>query len=61
LTSAHQKTGAVDGPLAFQIHSAFFHPTRFVFPVVTERGCRSAECLLQVERLYAQKRGGSIT
>jgi hypothetical protein len=27
LTSAHQKTGAVDGPLAFKIHSAFFHPS----------------------------------
>ena len=31
LTSAHQKTGAVDGPLAFKIHNAFFHPTRFAF------------------------------
>src|ERR1700676_946927 len=31
LTSAHQKTGAIDGPLAFHIHSAFFHPTRFAF------------------------------
>src|SRR5208282_2757376 len=27
LTSAHQKTGAVDGPLAFTIHSHFFHPS----------------------------------
>jgi len=26
LTSAHQKASAVDGPLAFDIHSAFFHP-----------------------------------
>jgi hypothetical protein len=26
LTSAHQKTGAIDGPLAFKIHNAFFHP-----------------------------------
>src|SRR5208283_3715023 len=25
LTGAHQKTGAVDGPLAFRIHGAFFH------------------------------------
>jgi hypothetical protein len=31
LTSAHQKTSAVDGPLAFKIHNAFFHPIRFVF------------------------------
>ena len=31
LTSAHQKTSAVDGPLAFKIHNAFFHPTRFAF------------------------------
>jgi hypothetical protein len=60
LTSAHQKTGAVDGPLAFDIHSAFFHPTRYVFLDVPERGLRSAECLFQVERLYAQKEGGSI-
>ena len=60
LTSAHQKTGAVDDPLAFDIHSAFFHPTRYVFLVVTERGLRSAECLFQVERMYAQKEGGSI-
>ena len=26
LTSAHQKTGAIDSPLAFKIHSAFSHP-----------------------------------
>jgi hypothetical protein len=26
LTSAHQKTGAVDGPLAFKIHNAFLSP-----------------------------------
>ena len=26
LTSTHQKTSAVDGPLAFKIHNAFFHP-----------------------------------
>ena len=26
LTSAHQKTGAVDGPLAFNVHSALFAP-----------------------------------
>src|ERR1700704_1952802 len=43
LTSAHQKTGAIDGPLAFKIHNAFFHPTRFVFLVVTERDFRSAD------------------
>lgn len=60
LTSAHQKTGAVDSPLAFDIHSAFFHPTRLVF------GCNRARlslggCLFQVERLYSQKEGGSIT
>jgi len=60
LTSAHQETGAVDDPLAFDIHSAFFYPTRYLFLVVTERGLRSAECLFQVERLYAQKEGGSI-
>lgn len=27
LTGAHQKTGAVDDPLAFRIHGAFFHPS----------------------------------
>jgi len=43
LTSAHQKTGAVDGPLAFDIHNAFFHPARFVFLVLTERDFRSAD------------------
>ncbi len=26
LTRAHQKTGAVDGPLVFRIHGAIFHP-----------------------------------
>jgi hypothetical protein len=31
LTSAHQKTGAVDGRLTFEIHNTFFHPTRCVF------------------------------
>lgn len=27
LTSAHQETGAIDGPLDFKIHGAFFHPS----------------------------------
>ena len=26
LTSTHQETGAIDGPLAFKIHGTFFHP-----------------------------------
>jgi hypothetical protein len=43
LTSAHQKTGAVDGPLMFHIHSAFLSPHPIFVPVVTERGCRSAD------------------
>ena len=61
LTSAHQKTGAIDGPLAFKIHNAFFHPTRFCVSVLTERDFSLGGCLFQVERLYSQKRGGSIT
>ena len=61
LTSAHQKTGAVDGPLAFHIHNAFFHPTRFVFLVLTDARLSLGGCLFQVERLYSQKRGRSIT
>jgi hypothetical protein len=43
LTSAHQKTGAVDGPLLFHIHSAFLSPHPILVLVVTERGCRSAD------------------
>ena len=43
LTSAHQKTGAVDGPLMFHIHSAFLSPHPIFVLVVTERGCRSAD------------------
>jgi hypothetical protein len=27
LTSTHQETGAIDGPVAFKIHGAFFHPS----------------------------------
>src|ERR1700704_3957964 len=61
LTSAHQKTSAVDGPLAFKIHNAFFHPTRLVFLVLTDARLSLGGCLFQVERLYSQKRGGSIT
>ena len=61
LTSAHQKTGAIDGPLAFDIHNAFFHPARIVFLVLTERDFRSADTCFKVERLYSRKRGGSIT
>jgi hypothetical protein len=68
LTSAHQETGAVDGPFTFKIHSAFFHPLVeqvFVsgFQVSSFDRARSplGGCLFQVERLYAQKEGGSIT
>ena len=61
LTSAHQKTSAVDGPLAFKIHMAFFHPTRSVFLVLTERGCRSADTCLKWSDCTRRQRGGSIT
>src|SRR5882762_4604074 len=61
LTSAHQKTGAIDGPLAFKIHNAFFHPTRLVFLVLTDARLSLGGSLFQVERLYSQKRSGSIT
>ncbi len=66
LTGAHQKTGAVDGPLTFQIHKYFFHPSAgavfvdFRFQIFTEHDHRSAKFLIQVERLYAQKEDGSI-
>src|SRR6202521_6466443 len=43
LTSAHQKTGAVDGPLSFQFHSASLSPPPISVLVVTERGCRPAD------------------
>ena len=49
LTGAHQKTGAVDGPLAFYIHGAFFHPSRragtadFRLRILAEHGQRAAE------------------
>jgi hypothetical protein len=31
LTSAHEETGAIDGPLRFEIHECFFRPA-FVRP-----------------------------
>jgi len=57
LMSAHEKTGAVDGPVAFRIHSCFLSPLRqggcllhaFRFHVFAERGRRLAECSFQVE------------
>ena len=55
LTGAHQKTGTVDGPLAFYIHSAIFHPSRragtaeFRLRILAEAGHRSAKFLNQVE------------
>jgi len=57
LTSAHQKTSAVDGPLAFKIHNAFFHPTRLVFLVLTDARLSLGGYVSQVERLYAQTEG----
>jgi hypothetical protein len=71
LTSAHQKTGAIDSPLAFKIHSAFSHPCAgpmfrlpmlvAVFQIIEQACCRSANDCVQVERLYAHYDGGSIT
>ena len=61
LASTHQKTGAIDGPLAFKIHNAFFHPTRLVFLVLTDARLSLGGYVSQVERLYAQTEGGSIT
>jgi hypothetical protein len=60
LTSAHQKTGAVDGPLAFDIHSAFFHPTRFVFLVLTERDCRSEDACFKWSDCTRRKGAGQL-
>jgi hypothetical protein len=60
LTSAHQKTGAVDGPLAFHIHSAFFHPTRFVFLVLTERDSRSADARFKWSDCTREKEAGQL-
>jgi hypothetical protein len=49
LTSAHQETGAIDGPLAFKIHKYFFHPlagpmlvAAFRFRILSEHSHRSA-------------------
>jgi tetrahydromethanopterin S-methyltransferase subunit E len=71
LTSAHQKTGAIDSPLAFKIHSAFSHPCAgpmfrlpmlvAVFQIIEQARCRSANDCVQVERLYAHYDVGSIT
>jgi hypothetical protein len=60
LTSAHQKTGAIDGPLAFDIHSAFLHPTRFVFLVLTECGCHSADTCFKWSDCTRRKRAGQL-
>jgi hypothetical protein len=60
LTSAHQKTGAIDGPLAFHIHNAFFHPTRFVFLVVTERDFRSADARFKWSDCTRRKGAGQL-
>jgi hypothetical protein len=61
LTSAHQKTGAVDGPLAFDVHSAFFHhPTRFVFLVLTERDFRSADACFKCSDCTRRKGAGQL-
>jgi hypothetical protein len=66
LTSAHQKTGTIDGPLAFKIHKNFPSPLNadircwlsvlgFWPSTAAARGY-----LHQVERLYAHCEGGSI-
>jgi hypothetical protein len=65
LTSAHQETGAIDGPVAFKIHGAFFHPSagrgRFWLSGFDRaRSLLGAKCLLRVERMYAHREGGSI-
>jgi hypothetical protein len=71
LASAHQKTGAIDSPLAFKFHSAFSHPCAgpmldthvgcWLFRLLSKLRCRSANDCVQVERLYAHKHVGSIT
>jgi hypothetical protein len=60
LTSAHQKTGAVDGPLAFKIHNAFFHPTPFAFLVVTERDFLSADACFKWSDCTRRKGAGQL-
>lgn len=61
LTSAHQKTGAVDGPLAFKIHNAFFHhPTRLTFLVLTERDFRSADARFKWSDCTRRKGAGQL-
>lgn len=57
LTSAHQKTGAIDGPWALSVHKTFFNPRHAPmlvpgisgFRFLTEHGRRSANSLFQVE------------
>jgi len=55
LTSAHQKSGAVNGPLAFKIHKCFFHPSAgqtlvaIRFRILAEHDRPLGGCLLQVE------------
>jgi hypothetical protein len=56
LTSAHQKTGAIDGPLAFDIHSAFLHLTRFVFLVLTEAAVTRRMLVSSGATVLAEKR-----
>jgi len=48
--------------MTIQIHTAYFrNPTlAFGFQVLTEYGRRSADSYFRVERLYAQRKGGSI-
>jgi hypothetical protein len=46
LTGAHQETGAVDGPLAFEIHKCFLSPLRSgcLDFGLAEHGQRSVDC-----------------
>jgi hypothetical protein len=46
LTSAHQETGAIDGPLAFWIHECFLSPViraAVLFLILTEHGQHSED------------------
>ncbi len=68
LTGAHQKTGAVEDPLAFRIHVALsstlpqgkFDSGLSLFGFEGKWSLLETECLFRVERLYAHRKSGSI-
>ena len=60
LTSTHQETGAVDGPLMFHIHSAFLSSHPIFVLVVTERGRRSADDCFKWSDCTRRKGAGQL-